>query len=42
MCSQIQTLLTNDGEMITIDRAETNEVLIALGKLFSKLGQTPA
>jgi hypothetical protein len=39
---EIRRLLTSEGEVVTTDRATTNEVLIELGKRFFDLGQTPA
>jgi hypothetical protein len=39
---EIRRLLTSEGELVTSDRATTNEVLIELGKRFFDAGQTPA
>ena len=39
---EIQKLLKSEGEMVTADRATTNEALISLGKLFFNVSQTPA
>jgi hypothetical protein len=39
---EIRRLLKSDGEIVTADRATTNEVLVALGKLFFDGSQTPA
>ena len=39
---EIRRLLKGEGEVVTSDRATTNEVLIGLGQRFFDLGQTPA
>jgi hypothetical protein len=39
---EIRRLLTREGELVTSDRATTNEVLIELGKRFFDASQTPA
>ena len=40
--AEILRVLSDEGELITQDKANTNEILLQLAQLFFNLGQTPA